>query len=69
MRLPFACLVVLAVQCFRCDIVLELQRRFYPFYAEAEIPVPLLPSGWSMVDGFPLCPKHRVKLEATDAPL
>ena len=61
MIVQFYCIVSIDAVCSQCHEDTELQTT--AVFAGSTIPYPVLPDGWRTVDGFPVCPKHDVKIE------
>ena len=55
--------VLMSVNCAFCG---ETRVQEYPISAGSEVPRPILPECWRVLDGFPICPRHLIII--LDAP-
>jgi len=59
MTVQFTCEVAFAVACVTCG---ETFVSTYKLAAGTQVPHPLLPSGWRVLDGSPVCLRHVVTI-------
>ena len=51
----------------RCGICNEFRSREYPIASGMELPLPALPEDWKILDGVPICHKHKVIVKTPKA--
>ena len=52
--------VLMSINCAFCD---ETRTQDFPIAARSEVPRPALPSGWRVLDGLPICPRHSITIK------